>query len=155
MTAAKWVICGIFAVICMKVNYNSDILLQSHKSRYLEAVCGVNQDQPATLKVYKESLPNSKDKIIQEIPFTDVKHVDHLEERLGKIVVIKLFEGDSRFCFFADTVTATDEWFRCCGLLFSIPCYVIPEVPKESLVLQKFIDEHDDPQKFNASMWAV
>ena len=138
-----------------EANYNPDILLQSYKSRYLEAVCGVSQDQPATLKVYKESLPNFKDKIIQEIPFTDVKHVNHLEERHGKIVVIELFEDNNCFSFFADTVTATDEWFRYCGLLFSIPCYVIPEVPKASLVQQRFIDEHDDPQKFNASMWAV
>ena len=122
----------------------------------MEAVCGSSEDQPARLKVYKGSTPNKKDKpIMREILFTDVKRVDHVKERHGRIVVIKMLEGGDHFSFYADSVAATTKWFRCCGLLFSIPCYVIPKVPEENLVPQSLIDENNDPQKFGASMLAV
>jgi len=136
--------------------YFSYFILQSREYGYVEALCCSGEDQPARLKVYKVSMPNKEDKhIIREILFTNVKCVDHVKKRHGRIVVIKLLEGGDHLSFYANSDAATKKWFRCCQLLYFIPCYVIPKVPEENLVPQSLIDDNNDPTKFGASMLAV
>ncbi|XP_065886968.1 uncharacterized protein [Dysidea avara] len=151
MSGCSWgrtILTGPVMVICGQ---------NSCKNNYLEAVCGCSEAQPARLKVYKGLTPSNKEKPnVRTILFTDVKRVDHVKERHGRIIVIKMLEGSDHFSFYADSVVATTEWFRCCGLLFSLPFYVIPKVPEEKLVPQSLIDEYDDPQKFGATcIWVV
>jgi len=103
------------------------------------------------LIAYNESTPKSKGRPIINIPCTYIKHVDHVKERHRKIIVIEVLYSDHRFSFYAESAETTAKWFKYCGLLFSIPCYVIPKIPEENLVSQCFIDEYNDPTKFDAS----
>ena len=116
-------------------------------------MCGIGKGHPAMLKVSKQSTPTDR-VIIREIPFTGVTDVDHVKDRHGNIVVIKI-EDNNHFLFYAESAAATKKWFKCCGLLFSLPCHYIPAVPEENLVPQTFTNECDGPNKFDAGMWNV
>ena len=101
---------------------------------------------PARLQVYEDAKSASKGKSsVWEILFTNVEYVDSTEERHKKVVTIGTAKNHKRFSFYvADSHTSTIKWFKYCGLLFAIPHYVIPEVPKENLDLQKIIDQCKD-----------
>ena len=123
--------------------------LQSFDGIYLEAMCGIGKGHPAMLKVSKQSTPT--DRMIRNIPFTGVTDVDHVKDRHGNIVVIKV-EDNNHFLFYAESAAATKKWFKCCGLLLSLPCHFIPAVPEENLVPQTFTNEFDGPNKFDAGV---
>ena len=75
--------------------------------------------------------------MIRKILFIDVKNVGHTEERHGAIITIKMLKDDKLFLFYADSQQSTMKWYRYCSLLFKIPKYDIPEIPKENIVLRQ------------------
>lgn len=112
-------------------------------------MCGSTEGIPARLQVYEDNKSASKGKSLMcEILFTDVAYVDSTEERHKKAVTIGMHKDCKSFSFYvADSHTSTIKWFKYCGLLFAIPHYAIPEVPKENLILQKSIDQCKDCYK--------
>ena len=131
------------------------MILQSHKNRYLKAVCGSSEGMPAKLQVYEDSKSVGKEKsLLHEILFTDVKFVDSTEERHKKVVTIGMQNDNKDFTFYvADSHTSTTKWFKYCGLLFAIPHYRIPEVPDENLILQKSI--HQCKEQYKSGMYVT
>ena len=76
--------------------------------------------------------------MIQKTLFNDVEYVSHMEKRQSDAVIIgmQLQEGSKTFSFCADSQQSTMKWHRYCSLLFKIPDYPIPEIPKDNFALQ-------------------
>ena len=79
--------------------------------------------------------------MLQEILFTDVINVEFIEMQQIQFVKILMLKGKS-LSFYADSYTSTMEWHQFCGLLFRIPKYAIPEIPKENIALLQGINQY-------------
>ena len=79
--------------------------------------------------------------MLQEILFTDVLSVEYKEMRQVEFVKIVMQRGKS-LLFHAGSHTSTMKWYKFCGLLFTIPKYAIPEIPKENIALLQGIRQH-------------
>ena len=86
--------------------------------------------------------------VLQEILFTDVINVEFVEMRQMQFVKILMVKGKS-LSFYADSHASTEEWHKFCGLLFNIPNYPIPEIPKENVALLQGIHRYSNLQKSN------
>ena len=99
-------------------------------------MCGDNGDQSAKLEVYDNFDSTSREgPIICKIEFTNVKNVSYIEERQMKIIAIRMQKSNTNFLFYAEIQYDTVKWYNCCALLFKIPKYGIPEIPKEKTAL--------------------
>ena len=106
--------------------------------KYLKAVCGDNGDQSAKLEVYEDFDSASRERpIICKIEFTNVNNVSYIEERQMKIIAIRMQKSNTNFLFYAEPQCDTVKWYQCCVLLFEIPKYGIPEIPKEKTALEQ------------------
>ena len=79
--------------------------------------------------------------MLQEILFTDVLIVEFIKMRQMEFVKIVMQKGKS-LSFHAGSYTSTMQWYKLCGLLFKIPKYAIPEIPKENIALLQGIRQH-------------
>lgn len=102
-------------------------------------MCGNNAaDQSARLEVYEDDKSaNIEGSMIWKIMFTDVKNVSHTQERQKEIITIRIQGDNKSVTFYADSQQSTMKWYKCCVLLFKIPRYSIPEMPKENIALQQ------------------
>jgi len=117
-------------------------------------VCGSIENWPARLEFYKDAESANDDSIIRRILFTDVEYVRCVEKpQKLKVITIGLGirKGNESLSFYADSHSSTMKWYRFCGLLFKIPRYAIPEIPKENIALQQAIDHYHyhDSHKYN------
>ena len=69
------------------------------------------------------------------------------------IIAIELQKD--QFLFYAESAVATKKWFKCCGLLLSLPCHFIPIVPEENLIPQSLIDKYEDNHILDAGRLCV
>ena len=73
--------------------------------------------------------------MLQETLFTDVLSVEFIEMRQMEFVKIVMQKGKSLLFRTGSSYTSTMKWYKFCGLLFKIPKYAIPEIPKENNAL--------------------
>ena len=93
--------------------------------------------------------------MIRRILFTDVKNISHTEERQGEIITIKMQKDDNPLLFYADSQQSTMKWYRYCSLLYKIPFYEIPEIPKGKIALrQPGIDRYCELHKCDTGTYA-
>ena len=98
---------------------------------------GCNGDQSARLELYEDYRCASKEgSFIQYVLFADVEYVSHKEMRHKEVITIGMQKGNKTFSFYADSQQSTLKWYRYCSLLFKIPNYGIPEIPKEDVAIQ-------------------
>lgn len=101
-------------------------------------MCGDNGEQSARIEVYEKFDSASREgPIICKIEFTNVKNVSYIEEKETKTIAIRMQKGNTNFSFYAEPQCDTIKWYNCCVLLFKIPKYGIPEIPKEKTALQQ------------------
>ena len=113
------------------------LFLQDSERKHLKAVSGCNGDQSARLELYEDYRCASKEgSFIQYVLFADVEYVSHMEMRHKEVITIRMQKGNKTFSFYADSQQSTLKWYRYCSLLFKIPNYGIPEIPKEDFALQ-------------------
>lgn len=104
------------------------------------AVCGDNGEQSARLEVYEcFNSANVEGSMICKILFTEVKNISYvyIEEKQKKIVAIRMQKDNRSFLFYAESQQSTVKWYNCCNLLFKIPKYAVPEIPKQNTALQQ------------------
>ena len=94
---------------------------------------GSNGVQSARLELYESA--NREGSVLQHVPFADVEYVSHKEMRHKEVITVGM-QGNKTFSFYADSQQSTLKWYRYCSLLFKIPNYGIPEIPKEDFALQ-------------------
>ena len=93
--------------------------------------------------------------MIRRILFTNVKNISHTEERQGEIITIKMQKDDNPLLFYADSQQSTMKWYRYCSLLYKIPFYEIPEIPKGKIALrQPGIDRYCELHKCDTGTYA-
>ena len=80
-------------------------------------------------------LSNKEGSFLQQVLFSDVEYVSHMEMRHKEAITIGM-QGNKTFSFYADSQQSTLKWYRYCSLLFKIPNYGIPEIPKEDFALR-------------------
>ena len=113
------------------------LLLQDSERKHLKAVSGCNGDQSARLELYEDCRCASREgSFIQYVLFADVEYVSHMEMRHKEVITIGMQKGNKTFSFYADSQQSTLKWYRYCSLLFKIPNYGIPEIPKEDIAIQ-------------------
>ena len=124
-------------------------------TRYLKAVCGTIDDWPARLEFYKNAKSaNEEDPLVRKILFTDVECVSRTVERQKKkIITIQMQKSSLSFHADSHADTTTTQWYRFCALLFKIPKYAIPEIPKENFALQQGIDQYSDTHRCNTGSY--
>lgn len=116
-------------------------------------MCGIIEDWPARLEFYKDAKSANEDSIIRKILFTDVEYVRYIKKpQKPEIITIGMQEGNESLSFYADSHSSTMKWYRFCGLLFTIPRYAIPEIPKENVALQQAIDQYRYSHKYVAGI---
>ena len=71
--------------------------------------------------------------------FTDVEEVHYIERRQKAAVIIMHMKKGNKIIFSADSDPSTKKWYNFCALLYKIPLYAIPEMPKENVALQQGI----------------
>ena len=124
---------------------------QINKTRYIKALCGCSEDWPARLRIYRDDKSATEEiSVLQEILFTDVESVHCTKMWQKEIVTIVLEKDNKTLSFYADSCSSTKKWYRFCGLLFKIPKYTIPEIPKENIALQQGIERYSDSHKHSA-----
>ena len=84
--------------------------------------------------------------MLQDILFTDIINVDFMEMRQMKFIKIAL-QKDKSLSFYAESYSSTLQWHTFCGLLFTIPKYAIPEIPKENTSLYQGIHQYSNLHK--------
>ena len=118
-------------------------------NRYLKAYCIEPDGQPARLVVFENSKHASKGKpVLQVIQFSDVKSISSsdINKQQKKLIVIVVGNGDD-FLFYVKSEDDHLKWLGYCNVLFTLSDYVIPEIPKRSLISQECAT---DPSKFGA-----
>ena len=110
--------------------------------RCLKAKCGIIEDWPARLECYEDVKPEGS--MIWRIYFTDVEYISYAEKRQKGVVITIGVQKSNEIQFFADSDTSTMKWYIFCSLLFKIPKYAIPRIPKENIDLQQGIIHYND-----------
>ena len=104
----------------------------------MKAVCGNNGEQSARLEVYEYfNSANVEGSMICKIVFTEVKNISYIEEKQKKIIAMRMQKDNKSFLFYAESQQSTIKWYNCCILLFKIPKYAVPEIPKQNTALQQ------------------
>ena len=81
------------------------------------------------------------------IPFSGVISVKPVEFQGKPCTIITLRNGQT-YIFLSSN---NKQLFGYCNLLYKLPDYVIPEMPKCHLVSQQHIERYNDPIKYDAS----
>jgi len=121
-------------------------------NRYLKAYCIEPDGQPARLVVFENSKHASKGKpVLQVVQFSDVKSISSsdVNEQQKNLIVIVVSNGDN-FLFYVKSEDDHLKWLGYCNVLFTLSNYVIPEIPKRSLIFQECANRYTDPSKFGA-----
>ena len=127
---------------------------QSTKPRYIKALCGSIEDWLARLEIYEDDKSaNENNSLILEILFTDVEYVDCTKMRQKEVITIGM-KNNKSFLFYADSHSSTARWHTFCGLLFTIPKYAIPEIPKENIALQQGINQYGGSRKCDTGIYS-
>ena len=120
---------------------------------YLKGFCIGADGQPARLLLFENSKQASKGKpVLREIQFSVVKSISSsdINKHEKKLIVI-VVGGEDVFLFFVKSEDAHAKWLGYCKMLFTLPQYIIPEIPKRNLVSKECASKYTDPSKFNAS----
>ena len=88
---------------------------------------------------------------LYQIPFENVKNIGTIEVQ-GKPHTAITVQGGDTFIFSSSDSNNNMKLLRCCELLHVLSNYVIPEIPKRSLVPQQYIEWHSDCNKYDAGM---
>jgi len=108
--------------------------------------------EPARLAVFESSKHASKGKpVLRIIQFADVKYISSsdINKHQKKLIDIVVAIGDD-FLFYVKSENNHMKWLGYCNVLFTLPSYVIPEIPKRSLVSQECANRYTDPSRFGA-----
>ena len=106
----------------------------------LKAKCGIIDGWDARLECYKDvKSANVEEPIMWRMFFTDVEEVHYIERRQKAAVIIMHMKKGNKIIFSGDSDPSTKKWYNFCALLYKIPLYAIPEMPKENVALQQGI----------------
>jgi len=109
--------------------------------------------QPARLEAFQNSKHASKGyPVLRAIKFSEVTSISpsDINKRDKKIIVIVVSSGND-FLFYVNSQDDHAKWLGYCKMLFTLPQYIIPEIPKWNLVSKKCASKFTDPRKFDAS----
>lgn len=101
------------------------------------ASCGGVENQPAKLELFKYDNAVAKVKIM-EFSFCKVTrvHLQKTAEHIKQRIALVLDDG-RQFSFCTESDAELERWLECCIVLYRIPNYSIPELPKtKSLKLE-------------------
>ena len=105
-----------------------------------------------TRAVFENSKYASKGKpVLRVIQFSDVKSISssNINKHQKKLIVVVVCNGDD-FLFFVKSEDEHAKWLGYCNVLFTLPNYIIPEIPKRNLVSKECAKKYTDPSKFGA-----
>ena len=124
---------------------------------YLKAYCIGADGQPARLVVFENPKHANKGKpVIRVIQFSDVKSISSsdINKHHKKLIVLVVCNEDD-FLFYVKSEDDHAKWFGYCNVLFTMPMYVIPEIPKRNLVSRECTNKYSDPSKFGAGRYIL
>ena len=96
------------------------------------AICGGIENQPAKLELFKcdQGVATVK---ITELSFCKVTcvYLQQTAEHIKQLQSITLILDDGRqFSFYTESDAELKRWLECCIVLYRIPNYSVPELPK-------------------------
>jgi len=92
--------------------------------------------------------------VLRVIQFSDVKSISSSEinKLQKKLIVVVVSNGDD-FLFHVKSEDDHVKWLGYCNVLYTLPNYVIPEIPKRSLISKECTIKYTDPSKFGAGKY--